>query len=106
MKISAMAMSRSVSEMRQQGQSPWLDYISREILGNGQLKSFIEEQGLLGVTSNPSIFQKSISDPKGGYEKDIQKLVREGASTFDIYDNLDRKRASFPTTFTTRSIPL
>jgi len=78
----------STFELRQAGQSPWLDYISRQILSNGKLQSLINDEGLLGVTSNPSIFEKSISDPQGGYEKDIQKLIRRKASTFEIYDQL------------------
>ncbi len=78
----------STLELRQAGQSPWLDYISRQILTNGKLKSFIQDFGLLGVTSNPTIFEKAISDPHGGYEKDIQKLIRQNVTTFDIYDAL------------------
>ncbi len=88
MKSATASFPQVISDLRRQGQSPWLDFISREILSNGKLKFMIEEQGLLGVTSNPSIFQKSISDPKGGYDKDIQKMIRAGASTFDIYDAL------------------
>ena len=43
------------------GQSIWLDYISREILHNGELKRLVEEDGVRGVTSNPTIFEKAIS---------------------------------------------
>lgn len=74
--------------MKQAGQSPWLDYISRDILRTGKLKKWIKEQGLLGVTSNPAIFEKAINQPKSGYEADIRKLMKRGASTFEIYDAL------------------
>ncbi len=77
----------STHELRQQGQSPWLDYISRDLLRTGKLKALME-QGVLGVTSNPSIFNVAISKPGSIYEKDIQKLIRAGANTFEIYDAL------------------
>jgi transaldolase len=44
------------------GQSMWLDYIRRDLLTSGRLKSMIEEDGLRGMTSNPSIFEKAIAD--------------------------------------------
>ena len=74
-------------ELYKAGQGPWLDTISRKLLKSGTLKAYIEESGLLGVTSNPSIFQQAISQGEG-YEQDIQKLVKLGASTVEIYDAL------------------
>ena len=74
-------------ELKKAGQSPWLDSISRKLLQSGLLKSYIEDDGLSGVTSNPSIFQKAISQGEG-YEADIQKLVRQGKTTLEIYDTL------------------
>jgi transaldolase / glucose-6-phosphate isomerase len=44
------------------GQSVWLDYIRRDLLTSGELKRLIEEDGLRGMTSNPSIFEKAIAD--------------------------------------------
>jgi transaldolase/glucose-6-phosphate isomerase len=44
------------------GQSMWLDYIRRDLLTSGQLKTMIEEDGLRGMTSNPSIFEKAIGE--------------------------------------------
>jgi transaldolase len=44
------------------GQSMWLDYIRRDLLTSGKLKGMIEEDGLRGMTSNPSIFEKAIAD--------------------------------------------
>ena len=44
------------------GQSMWLDYIRRDLLTSGKLKKMIEEDGLRGMTSNPSIFEKAIGD--------------------------------------------
>ena len=44
------------------GQSVWLDYIRRDLMTTGELKRLIEEDGLRGMTSNPAIFEKAISD--------------------------------------------
>jgi len=74
-------------ELLKAGQGPWLDTISRKLLSSGVLKAYIEESGLLGVTSNPSIFQQAISQGEG-YERNIQKLLKRGASTVEIYDVL------------------
>lgn len=69
------------------GQGPWLDTISRKLLHSGRLKKWIDEDGLLGVTSNPSIFQQAISQGEG-YEQDIRKMLKKGATTLEIYDAL------------------
>jgi transaldolase len=44
------------------GQSMWLDYIRRDLITSGKLKTMIEQDGLRGMTSNPSIFEKAIGD--------------------------------------------
>ena len=44
------------------GQSMWLDYIRRDLITSGKLKTMIDEDGLRGMTSNPSIFEKAIAD--------------------------------------------
>ncbi len=49
-----------LKEINKYGQSIWLDYIRRQMLENGELKRWIEEDGIRGVTSNPSIFEKAI----------------------------------------------
>lgn len=88
MEVSAMTDLVSTVRLRQAGQSPWLDNISRELLRSGELKSLIKESGLLGVTSNPTIFEKAISRPDGGYDADIKRFIRQGKSSFEIYDAL------------------
>jgi len=50
-----------LKEIAEQGQSIWLDYIRRNLIRSGELKRFVEEDGLRGVTSNPTIFDKAIS---------------------------------------------
>ena len=68
------------------GQSVWLDYISRSLIEKGRLKEMID-LGLKGMTSNPTIFDKSISS-SNDYDKKIQNLFSSGKSTFEIYDDL------------------
>ncbi|HUF42825.1 MAG TPA: bifunctional transaldolase/phosoglucose isomerase [Verrucomicrobiae bacterium] len=53
-------MMNPLRELLDHGQSVWLDYISRELIRSGELKRLVEEDGLRGVTSNPTIFEKAI----------------------------------------------
>jgi transaldolase/glucose-6-phosphate isomerase len=46
--------------LHEQGQAIWLDFLSRRFIAEGGLKKLIEQDGLTGVTSNPSIFEKAI----------------------------------------------
>lgn len=86
--MQAQVATLPTQKMVQAGQSPWLDYLSRDMIKSGKLRHLIEEQGVMGLTSNPSIFQKAISQSNGSYEADIQRLSRKGASTLEIYDAL------------------
>src|SRR5579863_18393 len=56
------------------GQSMWLDYIRRDLITSGQLKKLIDEDGLGGMTSNPSIFEKAIVS--GGLYDDLLNTLR------------------------------
>lgn len=47
--------------LKEYGQSVWLDYIQRGLITTGELRRFVEEYGLGGVTSNPAIFEKAIT---------------------------------------------
>ena len=51
-----------LKELEKLGQSVWLDYIRRDLIAGGGLKRLIEEDGLRGMTSNPTIFEKAISE--------------------------------------------
>jgi len=70
------------------GQSPWLDYLKRSLIEKGELRTLIERDGLKGVTSNPSIFEKAIgeTDEYAGALKQFQAQVEHGIS--EIYEHL------------------
>jgi len=69
------------------GQSLWMDFIRRRMISSGQLKQLIEEDGLRGVTSNPSIFEKAIADSHD-YDAAIRALALEGKNVDQIYTAL------------------
>jgi len=69
------------------GQSIWLDYIRRSMITSGELKRLIEKDGLRGVTSNPSIFDKVISG-SDDYDSAIHALAMEEKGIEDIYHAL------------------
>jgi len=69
------------------GQSVWMDFIRRGMIMSGELSRMIEEDGLRGVTSNPSIFEKAISESHD-YDEAIQSLVRQGKTVEMIYHGL------------------
>jgi transaldolase len=52
-------MSNPLIDVQKYGQSIWYDNIRRGILTSGELKGLVDNDGLLGVTSNPAIFEKS-----------------------------------------------
>ena len=69
------------------GQSIWLDYLRRNIIESGELRRLIEEDGLRGITSNPSIFEKAIAGSHD-YDQSIRSLALAGKSAQEIYDAL------------------
>jgi transaldolase len=68
-------------------QSVWYDNIDRRQLVSGQFKRLLDEDGVSGVTANPTIFQKSISQGQA-YDEQVTKLIKAGKSTSDIYEAL------------------
>ena len=70
-----MAESR-LHELADLGQSPWIDYLSRKLLREGELERKMKEDAIRGVTSNPTIFQKAISSGDA-YDEQLRELARE-----------------------------
>jgi transaldolase / glucose-6-phosphate isomerase len=74
--------------LAEKGQSVWLDFLSRDIIANGQLKRLIDDDGLSGITSNPSIFEKAIGE-SDSYDDEIKRLVGKGDTALGtIYEHL------------------
>jgi len=77
-------------EYRRRGQAVWLDTISSKMIRSGRLASLIGAGSIYGVTSNPTIFGQAILKNEGDYNKDLERLAREGKDAFAIYDALTR----------------
>ena len=72
------------------GQSIWLDYTRRDLIATGQLRRLIEEDGLSGMTSNPSIFEKAIAHDDY-YDDEIREMAFHGRSPISIYEILSQE---------------
>ncbi|HEV2524526.1 MAG TPA: transaldolase, partial [Gammaproteobacteria bacterium] len=72
------------------GQSIWLDYIKRDLIREGELVKLIDKDGLRGMTSNPSIFEKAITESKE-YDQDIQKMKNQGKDVNAVFEALTQQ---------------
>jgi len=82
--------SNPLKELGTFGQSLWLDYIRRDLITSGGLRRLIADDGLRGMTSNPSIFEKAIAEGHL-YDEDIRALALKGQSTAVIYETLSQR---------------
>jgi transaldolase len=73
--------------LQKYGQSVWLDYIRRNIILNGELQKLIDQDGLRGITSNPSIFEKAIGG-SNDYTDLLTQLGKQGLPTGQIYERI------------------
>jgi transaldolase / glucose-6-phosphate isomerase len=69
------------------GQSVWLDQMRRSLLTTGELKGLIDNDGLRGLTSNPTIFEKAISGSRD-YAEQLSSLAHAGSSVPQIYEEI------------------
>ena len=74
-------------DLEKEGQSIWLDFITRQFVVDGHMQKLIENDGLKGVTSNPTIFQKAFSGGKE-YDKPISQLQAQGLSSDRIFETI------------------
>lgn len=74
-------------EIKKYGQSIWMDNLSRDIIQSGELKDLVENKGISGITSNPTIFEKAIAG-NAIYDRDIEAGIRAGLPTYKIYESL------------------
>ena len=87
MKTEAGTTINALQELAEYGQSVWLDYIRRNLITSGELKRLIEEDGLRGITSNPSIFEKAIAGSTD-YTDILAKLHAQNLDAKDIYEHI------------------
>jgi transaldolase len=81
-----MAESR-LHQLSARGQSVWIDYLSRDLLRTGELKRMIEEDAVVGVTSNPTIFQKALSQGDA-YDEQLKELLEHEQDAKEIFLHL------------------
>lgn len=74
-------------EIKQYGQSIWMDNLTRDLIRSGELKQMVETKGIAGITSNPAIFQKAIAG-NAIYDEAIEAGIRAGKTTQEIYESL------------------
>jgi transaldolase len=82
-----MASESRLHQLSARGQSVWIDYLSRDLLETGELKRMMEEDAVVGVTSNPTIFQKAISQGNA-YDEQIKELLDHEDDAKEIFLHL------------------
>src|SRR4051795_7584032 len=82
-----MASTSPLHKLAARGQAVWFDTLSRDLVKTGELKRMMEEDAVTGVTSNPSIFQKALSEGDA-YDEDLKKLLEETDDPSEIFFSL------------------
>jgi transaldolase len=76
-----------IKALGQAGQSIWLDFMQRSLVTKGELQKLIEDDGIRGLTSNPTIFQKAV-EVSQDYDELFARMAPEGKSVAEVYDAL------------------
>src|SRR2546423_7809272 len=74
-------------QLADHGQSVWIDFLSRQLLHSGELARMMREDAVVGVTSNPTIFQKAISQGNA-YDEQMRECLEEHDSPKEIFLHL------------------
>jgi len=74
-------------EIKNYGQSIWMDNLNRDLIQSGELKELVENKGICGLTFNPAIFEKAITG-NVIYDADIEAGIKAGLPTDKIYESL------------------
>jgi transaldolase len=80
-------MARPLEMLTDQGVAVWVDSIARDWLHKGELRRLRDEYSVVGVTSNPTIFQKAMGEGSF-YDEDIMRLAREGRDAQEVFETL------------------
>jgi transaldolase len=80
----------SLKQIQELGQSIWLDYIRRDLMKTGKLQRLIEQDGVSGITSNPTIFAKAISG-SSDYDSAIQQILASspGLDSVSLFERIE-----------------
>jgi transaldolase len=79
-----MAEKSRLQKLSELGQSVWIDYLSRDLLHSGELARMMKEDAVVGVTSNPTIFQKAISSGNA-YDEQLREVLAEERDAKEIF---------------------
>lgn len=82
-----MTHKNPLRDLHRFGVSVWYDYVSRSLIASGELKRLIEEDGVRGVTSNPTIFEKAIGG-SSDYDDAIRAHAKPGATPTELFEKL------------------
>src|SRR5437763_85833 len=85
-----MADKTPLQQLSEHGQSVWIDYLSRHLLDSGELARMMREDAVVGVTSNPTIFQKAVSQGSD-YDDQLRELLDRISEPKEIYLELTRQ---------------
>jgi len=80
----------NLDKLSARGQSVWIDYLSRDLLEQGELKRMMEEDAVVGVTSNPTIFQKAISSGSA-YDEQLKEVLQQQDDPKEIFLELSSR---------------
>src|SRR3954466_16130683 len=78
-----MATSR-LHELSAQGQSVWIDFLSRPLLKDGDLERLTREAAVVGVTSNPTIFQKALAEGDA-YDEQLRAVLEDTEDAKEVF---------------------
>src|SRR5437763_13354227 len=73
-----------IARLLDYGQSPWYDNLTPQLVASGGLRRLMDEDGIRGLTSNPTIFEKAMAGGEG-YDEQLAELARAGMDTGAIY---------------------
>src|SRR5579862_980162 len=71
------AAANPLAALHEYGQAPWLDFLARGFIAEGSLEKLVQQDGLTGVTSNPSIFEKAIGG-SAEYDSALKDILSRG----------------------------
>src|ERR1700675_377995 len=84
----ATAAMNPLERLHDYGQAVWLDFLPRRFIAEGGLKKLIEQDGLTGVTSNPSIFEKAIAG-SADYDSSLNAVETDGdCNVMALYEHV------------------